>query len=146
MCACTYCRLTADRDSCTHRHKEHIKDFLWRTQRTKSLWATNQRQEMEIKRNVQLILMCADVTTFQSHGGIRWTHNPLRESSHGFLDATSFYLKRKCSVPTPRSQNGLLIMWTHTRRAFITLCRCHPRLDNHTPSSHTLVIFKHPSH
>lgn len=77
LCAC---KLPADRHSCTYRHGERIKEFLWRTKRTKSLWATNQRQAMEIK--CPTFSQCAATTkTFQSHGGREdGTHNPLKES------------------------------------------------------------------
>lgn len=94
------------RHSCRHRHGEHIKDFLWRTKRTKSLWATIQRQEIKINWN----------KAFSQHAQ-RWGGREdepiilLKQPcclSLIFFYATSFYLKRKCSVPT-----GLLIMW-HT--------------------------------
>lgn len=128
--------------------------FLWRTQRTKSLWATNQRQEMGEKSKTSVQLWKYILKLWWED---RCTHNPLRGSSHGSF-FTSFYLNRKCSVPTPRSQTELLIMWTHTWCAFITLCRCptialtitHPHLCHSSEQSHessTLYfIFKHCRH
>lgn len=80
--------------------------------------------------------------TFQSHGGRE--DGPISQPwllLFLFFYATSFYLDRKCSVPTPthpplntHTRTGL--MWTHTRRAFITLCRCHTPSpwQSHTPS------------
>lgn len=88
----------------------------------------------------------------------RCTHNPMRERAAMVLSSTALHFTSagSASVPTPRSQTELLIMWTHTWRAFITLCRCptvaltitHPQLshssDEQSHESSTLYfIFKH---
>lgn len=75
--------LTADR--LMHRHEEHIKDSLWRTQRTKSLWATNQRWEMEINWNEMSDLFSAcshDGNVSESCWEGRRTHNPSSTPLH----------------------------------------------------------------
>lgn len=57
--------------SCRHRHGPHIKDFLWRTKRTKSLWATIQRQEIQINWKETFSSVCSKALW---EG--RWTCNP----------------------------------------------------------------------
>lgn len=49
--------------------------------------------------------------TFQSHGW--WEGRRTLTLPSIFFYTTSLYLNRKCSVPTPASQTGLLTMWTH---------------------------------
>lgn len=58
----------------------------------------------------------------------RCTHNPLRESSHGcvFLSSSTplHFTSTGSAVCQLPALTELLIMWTQTWRAFITLCRC----------------------
>lgn len=79
----------------------------------------------------------------------RRTQSPVEEAegfrylSSVFFSNTSFYLNRKCSVPTFPSSDWTLNHVTHSRRAFITLCSCQTlALTITTPSSHNKVIFK----
>lgn len=105
-------------------------------------------------KNKEKQIKCATFSVCSHDRNVSWwkgrqTQSPVEETegfrylSSIFFYNTSFYLNRKCSVPTFPSSDSTLNHVTHSRRAFFTLCSCQTlALTITTPSSHNKVIFK----